>query len=65
MLTIKVNGRQEKLAIGCRTCANLDVVLRILETDAQQVTLNDATITSAAFETTTVQSGDKLLLNAQ
>ena len=65
MLTIKVNGRQEQLAIGCRTCANLDVVLRILETDAQQVTLNDTTITSAAFETTTVQSGDKLLLNAQ
>ena len=62
MLTIKVNGREEKLRIGCRTSVYLDVLLKILESAAQQVTLNGATITSREFENTTVNSGDSLLL---
>ena len=62
MLTIKVNGREEKLRIGCRTSVYLDVLLKILETVAQQVTLNGKTITSREFEKTTVNSGDSLLL---
>ena len=62
MLTIKVNGREEKLKIGCRTSVYLDVLLKILETVAQQVTLNGKTITSREFEKTTVNSGDSLLL---
>ena len=65
MLTIIVSGRIEKLSIGCRTCASLDVVLRLLDADVQQITLNGTIVTSAAFGTTTVQSGDKLQLNAQ
>ena len=62
MLTIKVNGREEKLRIGCRTSVYLDVLLKILESDVTQVTLNGATITSREFENTTVNSGDSLLL---
>ncbi len=62
MLTIKVNGREEKLKIGCRTSVYLDVLLKILESDVTQVTLNGATITSREFEHTTVNSGDSLLL---
>ena len=62
MLTIKVNGSEEKLRIGCRTSVYLDVLLKILESAAQQVTLNGTTIASSDFETTTVNSGDSLLL---
>lgn len=63
MLTIKVNGREEKLNIGCRTFVSLDVLLKILEADVQQVTLNGKIISSRECGTTTVQSGDSLLLN--
>ncbi|MFZ4859751.1 MAG: hypothetical protein ACOYL3_25550 [Desulfuromonadaceae bacterium] len=62
MLTIKVNGQEEKVRIGCRTSVNLDVLLKILESDATQVTLNGKTIASSEFENTTVNSGDSLLL---
>ena len=62
MLTIKVNGREEKLSIGCRTFISLDVLLRMLESDAEQVTLNGKTVSSHQFKTTTVNSGDSLLL---
>jgi len=60
MLTIIVNGRIEKLSIGCRTCASLDVVLRLLEAEVQQVTLNGTPININVFGATVVQSGDKL-----
>jgi hypothetical protein len=62
MLTVKVNGREEKLRIGCRTSIYLDVLLKILESDAKQVSLNGETITSHKFGETTVTSGDSLLL---
>lgn len=62
MLTIKVNGREEKLSIGCRTFVSLDVLLKILEADVQMVTLNGKTIPSHDFGQTTVNSGDALKL---
>jgi hypothetical protein len=62
MLKIHVDGRQEQLSIGCRTFISLDVLLRMLESDAVQVTHNGTTIFSHQFETTTVNSGDSLLL---
>jgi hypothetical protein len=63
MLTIKVNGREEKLSIGCRTFVSLDVLLKILEADVQQVTLNGKIISSRECGNTTVKGGDSLLLN--
>lgn len=62
MLTIKVNGREEKLVIGCRTFVTLNVLLKILESDAQEVILNGETIQSGKFAGTTVNSGDNLKL---
>lgn len=62
MLTITVNGREEQLSIGCRTFISLDVLLRMLESDAVQVTLNGTTILSHQFATTDVNNGDSLLL---
>ncbi len=62
MLTIKVNGSEEKLKIGCRTSVYLDVLLKILESDTKQVSLNGETIISHKFGETTVTSGDSLQL---
>ena len=60
MLTITVNGREEKLNIGCRTFVYLDVLLKILEVDDQEVILNGETVRSHGFEKTIVNGGDKL-----
>jgi len=60
MLTITVNGSEKKLNIGCKTFVNLDVLLKILETDKQQVTLNGKTIRRDEFDKTTVTGGDTL-----
>jgi len=60
MLTITVNGSERKLNIGCKTFVNLDVLLKILETDKQQVTLNGKTIRRDEFDKTTVTGGDTL-----
>ena len=60
MLTITVNGSERKLNIGCKTFVNLDVLLEILETDKQQVTLNGKTIRSDEFDKTTITGGDTL-----
>ena len=65
MLTIKVNGREEKLSIGCRTFVSLDVLLKILESDVRSVTLNGETVSSHEFVQTTVKGGDSLLLNSK
>lgn len=62
MLTIKVNGREEKVNIGCRTFVALDVLLKVFESDARQVTLNGETIQSHGFAQTTVQGGDIITL---
>lgn len=62
MLTIRVNGHEEKLSIGCRTFVSLDVLLKILEADVQEVTLNGEVIRSHEFMKTTVKGGDTLKL---
>ncbi len=58
MLSIKINGKEEKVSIGCRTFVCLDVLLNILESSARQVTLNGVTIGSHEFALTTVHGGD-------
>jgi hypothetical protein len=60
MLTITLNGRVEKLNIGCRTFVSLDILLKILEADDQEVTLNGETVRSHEFGKTTVTGGDTL-----
>jgi hypothetical protein len=60
MLTIKVNGREERLGIGCRTFTTLDVVLKILEADLQEVILNGETVQGGEFISTAVHGGDTL-----
>jgi hypothetical protein len=62
MLTINVNGLVEKVRIGCRTSVYLDVLLKILESDTKQVSLNGETIISHKFGETSVTSGDSLQL---
>lgn len=62
MLTIKVNGREEKVNIGCRTFVSLDVLLKIFESDARQVTLNGEAIQSHGFAQTAVTGGDIITL---
>ena len=58
MLTIMVNGQEEKVSIGCRTFVSLDVLLKIFESNAQQVKLNGVTIRSHEFSKTTINGGD-------
>lgn len=58
MLTIMVNGHEEKVGIGCRTFICLDVLLKILESNALLVILNGVKIRSHEFAQTTVSSGD-------
>ena len=65
MLTIKVNGREEKLSIGCRTFVCLDVLLKILESDARNVSLNGETFSSNEFGSITIKGGDSLLLDCK
>jgi sulfur carrier protein ThiS len=60
MMTIKVNGRVEKLHVGCRTSVFLDVILRVLEVGAPTVSLNGEPVQSHEFGTVTVKAGDVL-----
>jgi hypothetical protein len=62
MLTVTVNGREEKVNIGCRTFVSLDVLLRILSAGDANVTLNGIKISSKKIESTLVMGGDSLLL---
>ena len=62
MLTISVNGREEKLNIGCRTFASLDVILKILSVADTAVTLNGMKISSNKVDSTIVKGGDNLVL---
>lgn len=62
MLTITVNGQTEKLNIGCRTFISLDLLLKILESEDQQVTLNGEAICNSVCAKTIVNSGDTLEL---
>jgi len=62
MLTVTVNGREEKLNIGCRTFVSLDVLLKILSAENSDVTLNGTKISSSDVANTLVKGGDSLAL---
>jgi len=62
MLTITVNGHEQKLNIGCRTFVALDEMLRILESQNQRVTLNGAAVQHQEFPATMIKCGDALRL---
>lgn len=61
MLTIKVNGRTEKVNIGCQTFVDLDFLLKILEVTPKKVTLNGNSVASGQYALTTVKSDDDLV----
>jgi len=63
MLTITVNGCEEKLNIGCRTFVSLDVLLKILSATESAVTLNGKKISSSNIASTIVNGGDSLALS--
>lgn len=62
MLTITVNGHEQKLNIGCRTFVALDEMLRILESQNQRVTLNGEAVQNQEFPATMIKCGDALRL---
>ena len=63
MLTITVNGCEEKLNIGCRTFVSLAVLLKILSATESAVTLNGKKISSNNIVSTIVNGGDSLALS--
>jgi sulfur carrier protein ThiS len=63
MMTITVNGREEKLNIGCRTFISLGELLRLLSSKNSAVTHNGEIISSNTMENTTVKGGDTLALS--
>lgn len=63
MLTISVNGHEQKLNIGCRTFVALDVLLGLLESTDKYVTLNGDAVQHREFSATMIKSGDALRLN--
>lgn len=62
MITITLNGHEEKLHIGCRTFISLAEILTIFEVVDKEVSLNGETVRSHEFEKTIVNGGDKLVL---
>jgi hypothetical protein len=62
MLTITVNGSEEKMNIGCRTFVSLDILLKILSANDSAVTLNGKKISSSNVTSTIVKGGDSLVL---
>ncbi|MBK5275932.1 MAG: hypothetical protein JJE30_12880 [Desulfuromonadales bacterium] len=64
MLTIKVNGNEEKLNIGCRTFVSLEELLKILAVKDSTVVLNGETVRSQNFIQTTVNTGADITLTS-
>lgn len=62
MLSIQVNGRDERLNIGCRSFVYLAELLAILETKASPVTLNGEVCVGNELAHTVVKSGDILFI---
>jgi len=58
MLTIRVNGREKKFNIGCRSFVFLDELLKILEAKDPEVTHNGGTVRNQEFAVTAVKGGD-------
>ncbi len=57
MLTIKVNGIEEKMNIGCRTFVSLDELLKLLAVKDTAVTLNGKKVRCQDFAHITVNGG--------
>jgi len=62
MLTITVNGCEEKLNIGCRTFIALDELMGLLSAKESAVTLNGDKISRNNLTSTIVHGGDSLIL---
>lgn len=62
MLTIRLNGREEKINIGCRTFISLDDLLRILDVRGEQATVNGETIRQHDYPRTTIRGGETLVV---
>ena len=62
MLTITVNGQEEKLNIGCRTFIALDELLKLLSANASGGTHNGEKISGNNYGDTIVKGGDSLTL---
>ena len=62
MLTIKVNGSEKKLNIGCRTFVCLGELLRLLSAKDSTATLNGEIISSNTVADIMVKGGDCLAL---
>jgi len=60
MLTITVNGTEEKLNIGCRTFIALDELLRVLSANGAPVALNGNVVEPRFATQTIVKGGDSL-----
>lgn len=60
MFTIKVNGHEETLHIGCRTFISLDELLNLYETSDREVKLNGKPVLSNEYVKTYVNRGDTL-----
>ena len=63
MLTITLNGREEKFNIGCRTFVSLGELLRLLSANDSAVTLNGDKVSSNNVADTMVKGGDSLALS--
>jgi hypothetical protein len=63
MLSLKVNGEEKKLNIGCRTFISLVEMLKILKSDTEIVTLNDVKVENKDYVQTFVKGGDVLVFN--
>ena len=62
MLTITINGNEEKLNIGCRTFIALDELMGMLSVNGSSVTLNGTLVSSTSVARTIVKGGDSLAL---
>ena len=62
MLTITLNGSEEKLNIGCRTFVSLGELLRLLSANDSAVMLNGDKISNNNAANTFIKGGDSLAL---
>jgi sulfur carrier protein ThiS len=64
MMTITVNGREEKLNIGCRTFVSLAELLSLLRMERQYALaiVNGSSIPHRDFSSSMIKSGDGIRL---
>lgn len=63
MIAITLNGREERINIGCRTFIPLNIFLNLLESGSKAVSLNGITIPEKEFASVDVKGGDVLELS--